>query len=252
MRQLTTIKSIRLHDLNTSEYVNLMSRFLELAEKATPAALGIGEEEFEEFKALAAQMLARVGHSAASALTPQLQSLDKGRKSLFAYLRKTVQAGTKLPIEEKSQPAEALLPYFLPCKGLDKLPLQSVTVRLGGLAEELASEEARAHVAALGLTAIAGELAETNRRYAKLTDQRTAENGRKTGGSGMEIRPLLDQAYTTLTLLAQSASIHAPSAAAAEFVRHLNATIEEIATLNRIRLSAAKRARKERGENTGK
>ena len=77
MRTIVLLVSPALSKLNASEYLNLMTRLQTLIETATPTALGLTDEEFEEFKALVAKLQNRVNYTSASALTAQLDGIDK-------------------------------------------------------------------------------------------------------------------------------------------------------------------------------
>ena len=124
MRTVVLLSFIALGKLNASEYLNLMTRLRTLIETATPTALGLTDEEFEEFKALVAKLQNRVNYTSASALTAQLDGIDKQRDSLLTFLFSIVQNGVNLPLEAQRAAAEALALIIRPYANIQRLPGQ--------------------------------------------------------------------------------------------------------------------------------
>ena len=86
MRSITILLTISLTRLNNAEYLNLMSRLRALIETATPEGVGLTAGEMTEFSELVDQLQARVNYTTASALTGQLDDLEKQRDSLLTFL----------------------------------------------------------------------------------------------------------------------------------------------------------------------
>lgn len=241
MRTVVLLSSIALGKLNASEYLNLMMRLQTLIETATAEALGLTNEEFEEFKDLVAKLQNRVNYTSASALTVQLDGIDKQRDSLLTFLFSTIQNGVKLPIEAQRVAAEALELIIRPYANIQRLPGQQETVQVNGLLIDLAAESAAAHVTTLNLTAVVDELKKQNDQYAALTQQRTLESDANATENIAELRARMDPMYVAVTTIAHAESVANPTEATAEFVRALNATVAEVDHLYNLRVGHVKK-----------
>lgn len=241
MRTVVLLSSIALGKLNASEYLNLMTRLQTLIETATAEALGLTNEEFEEFKDLVAKLQNRVNYISASALTVQLDGIDKQRDSLLTFLFSTIQNGVKLPIEAQRVAAEALELIIRPYANIQRLPGQQETVQVNGLLIDLAAESAAAHVTTLNLTAVVDELKKQNDQYAALTQQRTLESDANATENITELRARMDPMYVAVTTIAHAESVANPTEATAEFVRALNATVAEVDHLYNLRVGHVKK-----------
>lgn len=241
MRTVVLLSSIALGKLNASEYLSLMTRLQTLIETATAEALGLTNEEFEEFKDLVAKLQNRVNYTSASALTVQLDGIDKQRDSLLAFLFSTIQNGVKLPIEAQRVAAEALELIIRPYANIQRLPGQQETVQVNGLLIDLAAESAAAHVTTLNLTAVVDELKKQNDQYAALTQQRTLESDANATENIAELRARMDPMYVAVTTIAHAESVANPTEATAEFVRALNATVAEVDHLYNLRVGHVKK-----------
>lgn len=241
MRTIVLLVSPALSKLNASEYLNLMTRLQTLIETATAEALGLTNEEFEEFKDLVAKLQNRVNYTSASALTVQLDGIDKQRDSLLTFLFSTIQNGVKLPIEAQRVAAEALELIIRPYANIQRLPGQQETVQVNGLLIDLAAESAAAHVTTLNLTAVVDELKKQNDQYAALTQQRTLEGDANATENIAELRARMDPMYVAVTTIAHAESVANPTEATAEFVRALNATVAEVDHLYNLRVGHVKK-----------
>ena len=241
MRTVVLLSSIALGKLNASEYLNLMTRLQTLIETATAEALGLTDEEFEEFKALVAKLQNRVNYTSASALTAQLDGIDKQRDSLLTFLFSTIQNGVNLPIEAQRVAAEALELIIRPYANIQRLPGQQETVQVNGLLIDLAAEAAAAHVTTLNLTAVVDELKKQNDQYAALTQQRTLESDANATENIAELRARMDPMYVAVTTIAHAESVANPTETTAEFVRALNATVAEVDHLYNLRVGHVKK-----------
>ena len=241
MRTIVLLVSPALSKLNASEYLNLMTRLQTLIETATAEALGLTNEEFEEFKDLVAKLQNRVNYTSASALTVQLDGIDKQRDSLLTFFFSTIQNGVKLPIEAQRVAAEALELIIRPYANIQRLPGQQETVQVNGLLIDLAAESAAAHVTTLNLTAVVDELKKQNDQYAALTQQRTLESDANATENIAELRARMDPMYVAVTTIAHAESVANPTEATAEFVRALNATVAEVDHLYNLRVGHVKK-----------
>lgn len=218
-----------------------MTRLQTLIETATAEALGLTDEEFEEFKALVAKLQNRVNYTSASALTAQLDGIDKQRDSLLTFLFSTIQNGVNLPLEAQRAAAEALALIIRPYANIQRLPGQQETVQVNGLLVDLAAEAAAAHVTTLNLTAVVEALKEQNDQYAALTQQRTLESDAKATENIAELRARMDPMYVAVTTIAHAESVANPTETTAEFVRALNATVAEVDHLYNLRVGHVKK-----------
>ena len=176
MRSITILLTISLTRLNNAEYLNLMSRLRALIETATPEGVGLTAGEMTEFSELVDQLQARVNYTTASALTGQLDDLEKQRDSLLTFLFATINSGVSLPIAAQSEAAKALELIIRPYKNTQSLPDQQETVVINGLLADLGADSAETALATLGLTAIVAELKKINDQYAELTAQRSRDS----------------------------------------------------------------------------
>ena len=241
MRTIVLLVSPALSKLNASEYLNLMTRLQTLIETATAEALGLTNEEFEEFKDLVAKLQNRVNYTSASALTVQLDGIDKQRDSLLTFFFSTIQNGVKLPIEAQRVAAEALELIIRPYANIQRLPGQQETVQVNGLLIDLAAESAAAHVTTLNLTAVVDELKKQNDQYAALTQQRTLESDANATENIAELRARMDPMYVAVTTIAHAESVANPTETTAEFIRALNATVAEVDHLYNLRVGHVKK-----------
>ena len=176
MRTITLLLSAYIGKLNNAEYLNLMSRLRALIETATPEGVGLTAGEMTEFSELVDQLQARVNYTTASALTGQLDDLEKQRDSLLTFLFATINSGVSLPIAAQSEAAKALELIIRPYKNTQSLPDQQETVVINGLLADLGADSAETALATLGLTAIVAELKKINDQYAELTAQRSRDS----------------------------------------------------------------------------
>ena len=235
MRQVTFLIAAALTKLNAAEYLNLMSRLRGLIETATPEALGLTAEEFEEFKTLVDKLQDRIDVSSASGLTETLDLLNEQRLNVVASLFASIQAFTKLTLQDKLEAAKALELLTRPYANLRKLPDQQITVTIKGLERDLGKEAAQAHLTTLGLLDVYEEMVRLNDEYASKTVQRTSELDLQDMETVGELREKLDPMYAAVTAIAEAESIAKPTEATAEFIRMMNATIKEINKLYNLR-----------------
>ena len=235
MRALTLVLEIALSRLSGDEYLNLMKRTARLVESATPEALGIEAAEFAEYKEKVDLLQQRVAYPTASVKTDESDEVDRMRDATLSYLFAAINAGVNLPIEAQREAAKALEVITRAYANIQRLPDQSETNRIDGLLLDLDTEEAKAHLATMGLTPIVAELKSLNERYTTLTDERTAAEMARTLPSATEIRAALDPMYTTITMIAFAESVTNPTETTANFINLLNATIKEVKKRHNLR-----------------
>ena len=228
MRKIVLTVEIALSRLNAKEYLNLMTRLKSLIEEATPTVLGITDEEFGEFTAKVDEFYKRIYFPAGNDLTEVLNELEQQRDALVTFLFQSVRSGASLPIEEQAAAAKALMTIISAYTGLQGMPAQQETVAINGLLMNLDTEEAKAHLATMNLTAIVAKLKSLNDEYAAQTKARTRARGLSIPETTTEMRAALDPMYQTLTIIAQSKNVLEPTETTAEFMAVLNETIKEV------------------------
>ena len=147
MRSITLLLNAYIGKFNNAEYLNLMSRLRALIETATPEGVGLTAGEMTEFSELVDQLQARVNYTTASALTGQLDDLEKQRDSLLTFLFATINSGVSLPIAAQSEAAKALELIIRPYKNTQSLPDQQETVVINGLLADLGADSAETALA---------------------------------------------------------------------------------------------------------
>lgn len=245
MRKIVLTVEIALSRLNAKEYLNLMTRLKSLIEEVTPTVLGITDEEFEEFTAKVDEFYKRIYFPAGNDLTEVLNELEQQRDALVTFLFQSIRSGANLPIEEQAAAAKALMTIISAYTGLQGMPAQQETVAITGLLMNLDTEEAKAYLATMNLTAIVEKLRTLNEEYDTRTKERTRAKGLETPETTAEMRVALDPMYQALTIVAQSKNVLEPTEATEEFMTVLNETIREVNSLYNMRMGRVKKEEQE-------
>ena len=221
MRSITILLSIALGRLNNAEYLNLMSRLQKLVETATPTAVGLTADEFDEFKALVDQLQDRIN------------TLDSQRDSVLTFLFSTINNSAKMPIEAQSAAGSALARITHPYTSIQSDQDQQETVKIKGLLKDLDTEEAKAHLATLNLTDAVAKLQEINDEYETQSAARARdrEAARMSTESGTNLRKRLDPIFEAIRQITLAESIAKPTDVTAEFILGFNSAIREVNTL---------------------
>lgn len=237
MRSLTILLSIALGRLNNAEYLNLMSRLQKLVETATPTAVGLTADEFDEFKDLVEQLQDRINYPTASDRTAHLTTLDKQRDSVLTFIFSTINNSKKVPILELSEAGNALTLIARPYTSIQSDQDQVETVKIKGILKDLDTEEAKAHLATLNLTDAVAKLKEINDEYETVTAARARdkEAARMSTESGTNLRKRLDPIFEAIRQITLAESIAKPTEVTAEFILGLNSAIREVNTLYNLR-----------------
>lgn len=233
MRSITILLSIALGRLNNAEYLNLMSRLQKLVETATPTAVGLTAEEFDEFKDLVEQLQDRINYTTASDRTALLDTLDSQRDSVLTFLFSTINNSAKMPIEAQSAAGNALARITHPYTSIQGDQDQQETVKIKGLLKDLDTEEAKAHLATLNLTDAVAKLQEINDEYETQSAARARdkEAARMSTESGTNLRKRLDPIFEAIRQITLAESIAKPTDVTAEFILGFNSAIREVNTL---------------------
>lgn len=233
MRSLTILLTIALSKLNNAEYLNLMSRLQKLVETATPTAVGLTADEFDEFKALVDQLQDRINYTTASDRTTLLDTLDSQRDSVLTFLFSTINNSAKMPIEAQSAAGSALARITHPYTSIQSDQDQQETVKIKGMLKDLDTEEAKAHLATLNLTDAVAKLQEINDEYETQSAARARdrEAARMSTESGTNLRKRLDPIFEAIRQITLAESIAKPTDVTAEFILGFNSAIREVNTL---------------------
>lgn len=233
MRSLTILLTIALSKLNNAEYLNLMSRLQKLVETATPTAVGLTADEFDEFKALVDQLQDRINYTTASDRTALLDTLDSQRDSVLTFLFSTINNSAKMPIEAQSAAGSALARITHPYTSIQSDQDQQETVKIKGMLKDLDTEEAKAHLATLNLTDAVAKLQEINDEYETQSAARARdkEAARMSTESGTNLRKRLDPIFEAIRQITLAESIAKPTDVTAEFILGFNSAIREVNTL---------------------
>ena len=242
MRKFVILLAINLQRLNNAEYLNLMNRLEELIEIATPAGVGLTDEEKAEFSKLVNSLRKRINISSASALTELLSELEKQRDSMLTYLFAAISYGMGLPMTTIRDAAKALELTIRPYKGAQSLPNQQETIFVNSLLRDLDTESAKENISVMNLTELISELESINTRYAELIQRRAEEMEEKNMSliSTQVTREKLDDVFSAIQLITQAKNIVDPTDASAAFIQNFNAVIREVKRLNNIRTGGAK------------
>lgn len=237
MRSLTILLTIALSKLNNAEYLNLMSRLQKLVETATPTAVGLTADEFDEFKDLVEQLQDRINYPTASDRTAHLTTLDKQRDSVLTFIFSTINNSKKVPILELSEAGNALTLIIRPYTSIQSDQDQVETVKIKGILKDLDTEEAKAHLATLNLTDAVAKLKEINDEYETQSAARARdkEAARMSTESGTNLRKRLDPIFEAIRQITLAESIAKPTEVTAEFILGLNSAIREVNTLYNLR-----------------
>ena len=252
MGTYTKVDIINLARLNNAEYLTFMNHVVDLArgeesdEPETPETvslaaaegapeLGLSEELLGGIEAELLDLSDNVDESTAAEETEEMETHEKNRDSLAAYILTRVQRAGSLPLEAERLAGKALYRTLKPYTGVTLLPVAQETAKLRGLLLDLRKPEAAPHVTTLGLDTYVTELEKENEAYDRLWQKRAKARAANKKESGASIRARVDEMYDDLVMLAQSYNVVQPTERSATFVRELNQYIAETVTANKLR-----------------
>ena len=235
MRALKVLLEIHLRYLNAKEYLNLMSRLRVLLQDATPEAVGLTAEEMAEFEKYVDELQQRVSFTTATLETGDLDEGELQRDKIITYLFNAIENGKDLPLEDQAKAAKALGLTIQPYKGIQSLPNQQETVSIAGLLLDWSSEEAKTHLATMGLTAVVAKLQEVNDNYRLLSAKRARDLEALTPATVTELRAKLDPIFEAIKVITLAESVAKPTEVTAEFILGFNSAIREVNRLNSLR-----------------
>lgn len=247
MKTIVKIQTMGLTNLNNAEYVNFMTRFSTLVEKAgtlegqeETSALGFEIADYKVFGQDRALLSDIVAQSYTSDQTAELGTLDRQRDEMVVYLFSLLRSEKSSPIATRQMAANSLYNLLKPYMGCYRLPNQQETAQIDGMLIDLKKEEPASQVKLLGLEEVIVGLEETNGMYALLTDDRTNERAASKLEESKSVRERMSTYYDYMTTMAFVQSVAQPTDATATFVSSLNALIDETRALYNQRIGQAK------------
>lgn len=258
MGNILKIKPICLTKLNNAEESNFLSRYRKLVpdEEAPDRPgeinvlatgvniLGITESQLLAFDTDNALLTDLVSVSHISNETEAMRKADEWRCKLSTYFTTSVANIRLSPIAAEAEAAKNIYNIIKPYIGLYKLANQQKTQQIKGLLFDLSSDENKAYLATIHLTATIEELKKANDLYDELTNERTKNRAATTKEKTSEVRKRLDNLYEDMTAVAFATSVTSPTTETATFVNELNALISETISLYNQRKGIAKAYKK--------
>lgn len=261
------IKEARLYSYNNAEYLNFLRRFrahlpLEVGgEEDRPGelsllsdeplgapALGISATQVAELDDYLAQLTDLNNQSRISQETGSLTVLDNKRDKVAIYITNRITRASSLPLQSEQDAGLFLVNVVKPYIGLARLPFNQETETIRGLLVDLRKAENASAVEALGLTSYMTELERLNNQYEEVAALRSANRLVNTIDNSKIIRAKADDLYDDMTDLAYAWSLAHPSEKASDFIRNINALIDETQISLHLRAGSGK---KENGGSGG-
>ena len=173
-----------------------MSLICALILKVTPEVLGLADL-IVVFQKLLAQMQEIVKRSTRAEETPEMQSLDQKRDSLFTYVSTAIANAEKSPVAAQKNAYQVLMIDFLPYYkiGLAYDKNISETAQLTGFVHDMSKTTNLAQIKILGLDAALNELDTTNKAYEALMTSRLNSVTQDDLGPSKDIRFKMDDVY---------------------------------------------------------
>lgn len=251
-------KEARLYSYNNAEYINFLRRYRSYlpleAEEQRPGelsllsdeplgapSLGISAGQVAELDLYLSQLTDLNNQSRISQETASRTEIDNQRDQVVIYITDRITRAASLPLQAEREAGKFLSNVVKPYIGIARLPFNQETETIRGLLVDLRKVENTAAVEALGLTPYMVELERLNTLYESVTEQRTASQMANAIDNSKIIRAKADSLYEDMTDLAYAWSLANPSDKASDFIRNVNALIDEAqASLNKRKASGKK------------
>lgn len=196
----TTIRSLgRVRELRNNEFMTFCSEVRDaIGQEGADAEHLDCEESFGAFCAALEryeQVIVVVGRSA---LTPQLDGLDRQRTDVFMGIMRTIRTGYRHYEAEAREAACGLRPVVNTYKGVHRKPLADKAGYMENFIADMRSEAHAPRVEVLGLTAWVDELERVHRLYMETDKRRAMENVWRHTGDSLKARQELLACYRGL------------------------------------------------------
>lgn len=243
-------KEARLYSYNNAEYINYFRRFRSRiplreddkggGEEDRPGELsylpdlplgapdlGISAEQVAEMDKYLEQLTDLNNQSRISQETALRAEVDKQRDKVAVYILNRINGAAGLLLQSEREAGIFLANVVKPYTGISNLPLNQETETIKGLLVDLRKEENKKASDALALTPYMSELERLNNEFESLTEQRTNTRLENSIEKSKIIRAKADSLYEDMTDLAYAWSLAHPSDVASNFIREVNALIDE-------------------------
>ena len=241
MAFLKIIEFLPVKKSNNSVYTGFMSLICALILKVTPEVLGLADL-IVVFQKLLAQMQEIVKRSTRAEETPEMQSLDQKRDSLFTYVSTAIANAEKSPVAAQKNAYQVLMIDFLPYYkiGLAYDKNISETAQLTGFVHDMSKTTNLAQIKILGLDAALNELDTTNKAYEALMTSRLSSVTQDDLGPSKDIRFKMDDVYDMMKDVVNAKNILEPSAVINacivewnKAINDMNASIKQTETMRK-------------------
>lgn len=240
MKTLSKFKTTGASKWNTAEYTNFASRFISVNRSFGAEALHYEEADLERYAELQAELQDLVARNMAATETVKLQDLETQRDEKGMYIINTVRNSRELPFPAIAEAAKALWFVLEPYVGFHSKPNLQETALIDGMLLDLAKSENAAHITALSLTQTVEELTLLNAQYRVLTEQRTTSRDNAKTADAKTLRAEMDQLYEYITTVAFAHNVVNPSDTLEQYIRSVNAIIDETNTAYNQRMAQTK------------
>lgn len=243
-------KEARLYSYNNAEYINYFRRFRSRiplreddeggGEEDRPGELsnlpdlplgapdlGILAEQVAEMDKYLEQLTDLNNQSRISQETALRAEVDKQRDKVAVYILNRINGAAGLLLQSEREAGIFLANVVKPYTGISNLPLNQETETIKGLLVDLRKEENKKAADALALTPYMSELERLNNEFESLTEQRTNTRLENSIEKSKIVRAKADSLYEDMTDLAYAWSLAHPSDVASNFIREVNALIDE-------------------------
>lgn len=246
MSTFPRIKEARLYSYNNAEYLNFLRRFRSrmplrkddeeerpgelsvLADEPMGAPdLGISTGQVAEMDSYLEQLTELNNQSRISQETASRVETDTQRDRVAVYILNRINGASALPLQSERDAGIFLANIVKPYTGISRLAFNQETETIKGLLVDLRKTENKNAVDVLGLTPYMDELERLNNRFEALTEQRTTTQINNAIDNSKIVRAKADALYEDMTDLAFAWCLAHPSEAALNFIRDVNALIDE-------------------------
>ena len=268
MGTFVLIESSSMRNLNKTEKLNLLRRFMDLLPadgdgSETPEGISVLSETGVPALHITAQQVSRMEeiidamadldmHSSAAVETPEMQQVEADRDTTANYIVNRVIDYKKLPTAAERAAGQQLEPAIKLYKGIANLPVAQETEKIDGVLIDLDKAENAEPVATLQLAGAIDELRRLNDRYKELTKSRDAARGARSQTT-TNVAPLVDEAQDLLDdmcALANASSLLEPSVEATNFIAAVNTLFASVRAAYKQRSKGEKKTTDEPTEPT--
>lgn len=257
------IKEMGFLRLNNAEFAEFMNRFRALVpkqeeEEERPGGLsllstteitnyGVTEEMTTAFDADMQALTDAVKRSQVDENTKPRADYNAARGSYISYFFAHLAAAQKSPFEETSAPAETLWTRMKEYRGTQRLPLQQQTTQFRGFLTDVAKEENRSLVTALGFDQLIEKIRDANDKFVELSNKSLTTRAADSSEPTKDIRTRLAEEYDEISTTIFAYSVLFKDEVSITFVRQLNELIDETVTAYKRRSKGESET--EEGEN---